>query len=229
MNACVSDPPTELTLEHLFKTYRKAVYGICYGFTRSAEDAQDLVQETFVKAHLGLAGFEGRSHPKTWLTRIAINQSLTSLKDRSRGRLNRNAYLIETEREQQLLREYGSSEKMEMHEALQSVDGTTRKVLLMAFRDGLTHSEIAITLGVSRVAVTRRITRFRVKAGLEHDAPVRIRSRIARKKTGASEWMLEPASLDAEKDGPGFAPACSCPTSQPAGKATPPTIPSGLF
>lgn len=197
MNACVSDSAAELDLEHLFKTYRKAVYGICYGFTKSAEDAQDLVQETFVKAHLGLAGFEGRSHPKTWLTRIAINQSLSRLEAGRRGRLNRDAYLLEAERESRYQLECGPNEKLDARVALQSADSKTRKVLLMAYRDGLTHSEIAITLGVSRVAVTRRITRFKLNAGIKLDSQGPARRRIPGKNTGASEWIPEPAALDA--------------------------------
>ena len=154
-------PASELDLEHLYRTYRNAIYGVCYAYTRSRDEAHDLVQETFVKAYQGLGGFEGRSHPKTWLTRIAINQSLTRVIANKRVQRNLSAYLEDAAREKDIYAEDASGLKLGMEEVLKTADVTTRKVLLLYFLQGLTHAEIATTLGVSRVAVTRRISRFK--------------------------------------------------------------------
>lgn len=161
MNNLALFPATNLTLENLYRSYRMAVFGVCYSYTKSREEANDLVQETFVKAYLGLAGFEGHSHPKTWLIRIAINQSLTRVLSNKREQGRLNAYLQNAVLEQGQHREDACTTKLGMEEVLKRADVTTRKVLLLSFQHGLTHSAIAKTLGVSRVAVTRRITRFK--------------------------------------------------------------------
>ncbi len=56
----------------------------CYRMLGSVQDAEDLVQETFLAAWRGLDGFEGRSSLRTWLYRIATNRCLNALRDASR-------------------------------------------------------------------------------------------------------------------------------------------------
>src|SRR4051794_39828044 len=53
----------------------------CYRLLGSVQDAEDLVQETFLAAWRGYDGFEGRSSLKTWLYKIATNRCLNSLRD----------------------------------------------------------------------------------------------------------------------------------------------------
>ncbi|MEO7424933.1 MAG: sigma-70 family RNA polymerase sigma factor [Fibrobacteria bacterium] len=197
MNALVAYPPAELTLDHLYRTYRQAIYSICYTYTKSREDAHDLVQETFVKAYHGLAGFEGRSHPKTWLIRIAINQSLSRVIADRRGRNNRQAYLENTSRQRNEYLDDAPTSRLGVEEILKSADKTTRRVLLLAFQTGLTHSEIAETLGVSRVAVTRRITRFKAHVCAQKGLPMAQRKspKTRPKPAGMEAWVREPAAL----------------------------------
>ena len=56
----------------------------CYRMLGSVQDAEDLVQETFLAAWRGLDGFEGRASLRTWLYRIATNRCLNALRDASR-------------------------------------------------------------------------------------------------------------------------------------------------
>jgi RNA polymerase sigma factor (sigma-70 family) len=194
MNIPVLPPAQELTLEHLYRSYRMAVFSVCYSYTRSREEANDLVQETFVKAYLGLGGFEGRCHPKTWLLRIAINQSLTRVMANKRGQRRLDAYLENAALEQGQHREDATTSKLGMEEVLKRADATTRKVLLLYFQQGLTHSQIARTLGVSRVAVTRRITRFKEHAcQVTGKKPIVARTGLIRKEVKAENWTREPA------------------------------------
>lgn len=66
----------------LYATYSRRLYKTILAITRNPEDAEDALQETFLRVHLRFATFEGRSSIYSWLTRIAINSTLTILRRR---------------------------------------------------------------------------------------------------------------------------------------------------
>jgi RNA polymerase sigma-70 factor (ECF subfamily) len=72
----------ELGFESLAKRHQRRIFALAFRYTRVREDAEDIVQETFKKAFVHLQKFEGKSSFSTWLTRIAINESLMSLRRR---------------------------------------------------------------------------------------------------------------------------------------------------
>jgi len=73
-----------LAFEMLLKRYQSRIFARALRYTRIHEDAEDIVQQTFQKVFAYLHNFQGKSSFSTWLTRIAINESLQFLR-RSRA------------------------------------------------------------------------------------------------------------------------------------------------
>ena len=76
----------KLPFSELVTLHQRAVYGYLLRFTRDAPDAQDLFQETFLRAHRAYAGLSSEVEPRAWLMRIAINVSKNYVRDRQRRR-----------------------------------------------------------------------------------------------------------------------------------------------
>ena len=74
-----TDDFTSLTGE-----FRAELLVHCYRMLGSADEAEDVVQETYLRAWRGYAGFQGRSSVRTWLYRIATNACLTAIERRGR-------------------------------------------------------------------------------------------------------------------------------------------------
>ncbi len=83
----------EEAFHELIGPYRRELQIHCYRILGSAQDAEDLLQETLLAAWRGLKKFEGRSSLRTWLYRIATNRCLNALRDSGRGSLETPADL----------------------------------------------------------------------------------------------------------------------------------------
>src|SRR5271167_2149583 len=68
--------------DELVRRYQERIYATIYHMTSNHEDANDLVQETFIKAYRALKTFKGDSSFYTWIYRIAVNKTINFLKQR---------------------------------------------------------------------------------------------------------------------------------------------------
>lgn len=70
--------------ELLVERYRDRVYRLAYGMTHTAVDAEDVVQDTFLKIFRYAKDFRGESSPRSWIFRIAVNTALMRLRQQRR-------------------------------------------------------------------------------------------------------------------------------------------------
>lgn len=77
-----SEAGSPVTFEELHAIYSRRLYRTIVAITKNPEDAEDALQDTFLRAHLALHTFKGGSSIYSWLTRIAINSALTILRKR---------------------------------------------------------------------------------------------------------------------------------------------------
>src|ERR1700761_665992 len=64
----------------LYSTYSRRLFQTILSITRNPHDAEEALQETFLRAYLAIKTFEGKSQIYTWLTRIAVNTALMVLR-----------------------------------------------------------------------------------------------------------------------------------------------------
>ena len=136
----------------LMRRYQERVYWVARRIVGSHDDADDIVQETFVKAYLALGEFRGDSSFFTWIYRIAVNLSLNAL--RKRQVLN---YLHESELLSRILSSSEDPEKdlenSETESALQRAVATLpekqKAVFVMRFFDEMPYEEIGRVLKTS--------------------------------------------------------------------------------
>jgi len=70
----------------LVNEYSRKIYRVAKNITQNDEDAEDVLQETFLKAYEHLPGLQGNSKFYTWIVRIAVNESLMKLRKRKGNR-----------------------------------------------------------------------------------------------------------------------------------------------
>ena len=163
-----------LAFETLVNKYDRQIFRIAQHITQNREDAQDVVQDAFLKAYEKLEQFQGNSKFYTWLVRIAVNESLMRLRKRRTGKMVSIDEDIETE-EGSVPRDladwspnpeqnYGQAELAEiLRKTIQGLPHGFRIVFVLRDVDGLSTEETAETLGLSVPAVKSRLLRARLQ------------------------------------------------------------------
>ena len=151
---------------HLVERFQDRLYNAMLQVVSSPDEAEDVVQDSFVQAYVKLDTFQGNSKFFTWLYRIAFNNAL------SRQRRKRSELSIEQSREitgsdpedrlespeEPLLRE----ERVSLvHHALDLLSQEHRAILVLREMDDLAYEEIAEILGINIGTVRSRLSRAR--------------------------------------------------------------------
>jgi RNA polymerase sigma-70 factor (ECF subfamily) len=139
--------------DQLVRRYQERVYATVYHMTSNHEDANDLVQETFIKAFRALKTFKGDSSFYTWIYRIAVNKTINFLKQRkNRVQLSLNDLDINVENDPDLValisektprRNLHLSELQEkLNSAMRKLSEHHRMVVVLHDVQGLSHEEV---------------------------------------------------------------------------------------
>ena|ERR1700756_2290100 len=143
--------------ERLYKLHAERMKSLAFHLLGSRDDAEDAVQETFLKVYRAIGSFENNSTVSTWMFRILINCCYDIL--RKRQRLAEKPMLKEVSAESKL------TLKVALERALLTLNEQHRLVFLMFEVEGLKHSEISSVLEVPEG--TSRAWLFEAKRALK--------------------------------------------------------------
>jgi RNA polymerase sigma-70 factor (ECF subfamily) len=159
----------------IVERYSEMLFRLAYRITGNETDAEDVVQETFLRAYRKLDSFDGRSNVGTWLFRIATNYCLDLL-DRRKAQpqvLASHPDKDESPLEERVCSEQPNPERLaystemqtNIHAALQSLSNTERTAFVLRHVEGCSIEEIAVALnvrsGAARQSLFRAVEKMR--------------------------------------------------------------------
>lgn len=164
-------------LEDLMSRYESRVYSLAYRMLGNKEDAEDVLQDTFLNVVRSIGGFKSRSSFSTWLYRVAANAALTKLRQKSRREKSEGEFLDEVYSvkeaahssialvdwsdgpAQRLLNEEA---RLVMDKAVAELPDKYRVVFVLRDVEGMSAAEVAQVLDLSIPAVKSRLHRARL-------------------------------------------------------------------
>ena len=158
----------------LVNRYERKIFRLAKHITQNEEDAEDVLQDTFLKAYEHVGEFQEQSKFYTWLVRIAVNEALMKLRKRKTGKIFSLDETVDTG-EEMVAREiavwednpeqrYGQEElRAILQQAIDSLSPLFRTVFVLRDIDELSTEETASALGISVPAVKSRLLRARLQ------------------------------------------------------------------
>ena len=143
--------------EALMRNHQHMVHSLTYRMTGSLTDAEDLAQETFIRAYEQIGEFRGASKFSTWLYRIAVNTCLNWRQSEARR------FQLQARAAGEISAWHGGGEYSpadqanEVQAALLKLPTKQRAAIVLTIYDGLNHAEAAHVLGCSETTVSWRV------------------------------------------------------------------------
>jgi RNA polymerase sigma-70 factor, ECF subfamily len=158
----------------LVETFSNRIYRVALKIVNDAQDAEDVLQETFIKAYRALPTFEGRSSLATWLYRIAVNEALMLVRRRKVNVISLDEEIASGEEEKEPVEianwcclpesDLLSAESRQfLDQAMKELSPALRAVFVLRDIEGLSVKETADALELSEAAVKTRLLRARLK------------------------------------------------------------------
>jgi RNA polymerase sigma-70 factor (ECF subfamily) len=156
--------------EILMRRYNERVYRVARAIVRDDQEAEDVMQQAYVNAYAHLRQFTGKARFSTWLTKIAINESLARVRRRGKyepyddERSNVEPLMAQDELRNPERQAFTGELRALLEWAIDGLPNGAREVFVLRDVEGLSTAEAADSLGVSEDVVKARLSRAR--AGL---------------------------------------------------------------
>lgn len=158
----------------LVEAYSPMIYRLGLKMLNNPQDAEDILQETFIKAYRHIGNFDGRSSVSTWLYRIATNEALMSIRRKRPETISFDVPSIYDTEPQEPLQivdwcclpedEFLTSEgRARLDDAANRLPTSLRVVFILRDIEGLSTRETAEVLEISEMAVKTRLSRARLR------------------------------------------------------------------
>lgn len=144
---------TDAAIENILQKYADTVYRIAFARTKNAHDAEDILQEVFMRFIRRAPVFENEEHEKAWFIRVAVNCSKTLLASPWRNRIS----------EEKTDTPYFDTEKSEVWYAVASLPEKMRVVIHLFYYEDMSVAEISAATGKSIPSVKTTLHRGRQK------------------------------------------------------------------
>jgi RNA polymerase sigma-70 factor, ECF subfamily len=152
-------------LDQLLALHERPLLVLCHGILGHAEDAEDAVQETLLRALRALPGFRGAASLRTWLFRIAVNVCLNWKRDRRQDRASPAALLWDDEGDRIPMAsaspEMIALRHLRVTEALAELPPRLRVVFLLKVLEGWSVAEIAVAMRWNPIRVQNELAKAR--------------------------------------------------------------------
>jgi len=147
----------------LYDRYVKMVYNKCYGFAKSADEAEDLTQDVFLQLFIKLRTFKGKSKFSTWLYSFTYNFCVNYVNRNKQLKIRDKSVQVESS-EYKLTEEVPDERLFEMKadklkKCLEIISAEERSILLLKYQDGASIKELVNLLDIGESAVKMRLKR----------------------------------------------------------------------
>ncbi len=155
--------------ESLVRRYQQRVYALCRRLTGAHQSADDLAQETFIKAYFALERFDAQWPLYPWLRKIAVNSGLNYLKSRGRempleeGSPGGRRMPSAPKGDDPETRLESAEFQARLDRAVESLPADQKSVFVLRFHESLSYEEISQALGLPLGTVMSRLNRARQK------------------------------------------------------------------
>lgn len=156
IHECLKD--NRIAQEQLYKRFAARMLGVCFRYARSRDEAEDLLQEGFVKVFLHLKKFKGEGSLEGWVRRIMVNTAINHLK--------KNKIFFEKVEDHELeIENMGSvnneTDGRELIEEIQKLPSGYRAIFNLFAIEGYSHKEIGEMLNIAESTSRSQYTRAR--------------------------------------------------------------------
>ncbi|MDY8134671.1 sigma-70 family RNA polymerase sigma factor [Aquimarina sp. 2201CG5-10] len=148
----------------LYRKYNQAMYNIAYRLVQNTEDAEDVIQESFLNAFKKIHQFKAEVTFGAWLKRIVINRSINHFKKNQLATVGMNeAYHAHIEMEHNDSKSNKELVLKDVREAIHTLPEKYKYVVMLYLIEGYDHIEISEILNISVAASKTQLMRGKIK------------------------------------------------------------------